>query len=223
MEAREPFCFIIMPFLPELNYFYLYLQEHLRRSHGVHCERADAAVLTIPLLDKITAAIRAADVVIADCSGRNANVFYELGIAHTLEKPVVLITSDDLSQAPTDIRHFEFIRYSLNDHRSFLDRLDNAIRNVFAHRYGSLYSQANEIFERFRSATGVKIAVAPRDLFAQRVRSYESLSPVPSPDERHQFVEFSLPRIVLDSSDATVMQQVMRYIAQVKGELPDAK
>ena len=68
--------------------------------------------MTAPILDKIGRLISQADVVIADCSGRNPNVFYELGMAHALGKPVVLITSDAVEQAPTDIRAFEFISYA---------------------------------------------------------------------------------------------------------------
>jgi hypothetical protein len=34
--------------------------------------------------------IYSSSIIIADCTGRNPNVFYELGIAHTLGKPVIL-------------------------------------------------------------------------------------------------------------------------------------
>jgi len=48
--------------------------------------------------------------VIADCTGRNPNVFYEIGLAHASGKPVILITqnSDDV---PFDIRHLRYIQY----------------------------------------------------------------------------------------------------------------
>jgi hypothetical protein len=82
----------------------------------------DARVFTLPRPH-----ISSADVIIADCTGRNPNVFYELGMAHILNKPVILITSDAVKQAPTDIRCFEFIRYELDDHRGFLEKLDNSL------------------------------------------------------------------------------------------------
>ncbi|MCI0695634.1 nucleoside 2-deoxyribosyltransferase [candidate division KSB1 bacterium] len=102
-------CFVMMPFVPELHYFYLYLKQHIEQHHGIGCERADDRILTKPFLDKINDLIRDADVIIADCSGRNPNVFYELGIAHALKKDVILITKDPVGVAPSDIRHFEFI------------------------------------------------------------------------------------------------------------------
>lgn len=52
-------------------------------------------------------------VVVSDCTGRNPNVFYETGIAHTLGREVVLITQNE-ADIPFDLRHLRFVRY-LND------------------------------------------------------------------------------------------------------------
>ena len=48
--------------------------------------------------------------VIADCTGRNANVFYEIGLAHSVGTPVLLITQspDDI---PFDLRSIRYISY----------------------------------------------------------------------------------------------------------------
>jgi nucleoside 2-deoxyribosyltransferase len=104
-----------MPFVSHLNFFYLYFKRHIEETHNVRCERADSKILTVPFLDKIVEYIKQADVLIADCSGRNPNVFYELGMAHALGKKVILITGDDLKDAPADVRHFDFIKYDLSD------------------------------------------------------------------------------------------------------------
>jgi nucleoside 2-deoxyribosyltransferase len=55
-------------------------------------------------------AINHAQVLIADCTDRNPNVFYELGVAHTLGKPVIQIaqSKDDI---PFDVRHMRTIIY----------------------------------------------------------------------------------------------------------------
>jgi hypothetical protein len=52
-------------------------------------------------------------IVICDCSGRNPNVFYEAGIAHTLGKEVILITQNE-NDIPFDLRHLRYIRYLKN-------------------------------------------------------------------------------------------------------------
>lgn len=48
---------------------------------------------------------------IADLTGRNANVFYELGIAHTVGKEAILIRQQEEARIPADIGHIRHIRY----------------------------------------------------------------------------------------------------------------
>jgi hypothetical protein len=52
-----------------------------------------------------------AQIVVADCTGRNPNVFYELGMAHTIGKTTLLMTQD-LEDIPFDIRHLRRIEYT---------------------------------------------------------------------------------------------------------------
>jgi len=52
-------------------------------------------------------------VVICDCTGRNPNVFYEIGIAHTLGREVILITQID-ADIPFDLRHLRYVTYLNN-------------------------------------------------------------------------------------------------------------
>jgi len=53
MALPERTCFVIMPYLPALHYFYLYLKRHVEQKHGLVCERADERVLTQPILDRL--------------------------------------------------------------------------------------------------------------------------------------------------------------------------
>lgn len=59
----------------------------------------------------IWSAIFLADWIIADCTGRNPNVFYEIGIAHTVGKRVILITQDE-KDVPFDVRHIRYFNYT---------------------------------------------------------------------------------------------------------------
>jgi hypothetical protein len=52
-------------------------------------------------------------VVICDCTGRNPNVFYEIGIAHTLGREVILI-SQSQEDIPFDLRHLRYVSYLNN-------------------------------------------------------------------------------------------------------------
>jgi len=58
--------------------------------------------------------IQDARVLVADLTEKNANVFYELGLAHALGKPVVLI-SDNLADVPFDLQPLRVIIYDKND------------------------------------------------------------------------------------------------------------
>ena len=55
-------------------------------------------------------------IVIANLNGRNANVYYELGIAHAIGKPVILITSEaNFTEIPFDLQSNKLIIYKNND------------------------------------------------------------------------------------------------------------
>jgi nucleoside 2-deoxyribosyltransferase len=90
---------------------------------GAYCERVDEQIFHERILDRIYNQIAKADVVIADMTGRNPNVFYEVGYAHALGKTTVLLTSkaDDI---PFDLKHFSHIVYgdSLSDLRTQLTK-----------------------------------------------------------------------------------------------------
>lgn len=214
MSEAKRTCFVIMPFTPELHYFYLYLKQHIEQHHAIQCERADARVLTVPILDKIKDSIQKADVIIADCSGRNANVFYELGIAHTYGKKVILITKDPVQEAPSDVRHYEFIHYELDKHVEFLEKLDNALRNVFVDRYESLYETAKLVFNEFRQATHAQVDFASKDVFLSRVMVAERTRDLPSMDDPLSVTEFVLPRIIAESNDVGIMSQITTWLSE---------
>ena len=104
MRETERTCFVLMPFAAELHYFYLYMKQHIEQKYGIRCERADAQILTKPILDKINDYIRNSDVIVADCSGRNPNVFYELGIAlrDAVAKRFCILSREEFVRVATD-------------------------------------------------------------------------------------------------------------------------
>ncbi|SDF98491.1 hypothetical protein SAMN05660686_03001 [Thalassobaculum litoreum DSM 18839] len=80
----------------------------------LRCLRVDDLWEADAIIDDVVSLIDRSRVVICDCTGRNANVFYEAGIAHTLGRPVVLLTqrSEDI---PFDLRHIRYIEYLKNE------------------------------------------------------------------------------------------------------------
>ena len=59
---------------------------------GLRCRRADDIWENAAIIQDVVALIDRSRIVICDCTGRNPNVFYEAGIAHTLGREVILIT-----------------------------------------------------------------------------------------------------------------------------------
>ncbi|KAB2764266.1 hypothetical protein F9L04_20575 [Brucella anthropi] len=81
---------------------------------GLRCRRADDIWENASIIQDVVSLIDRSRVVICDCSGRNPNVFYEAGIAHTLGREVILIAQSD-HDIPFDLRHLRYVRYLNND------------------------------------------------------------------------------------------------------------
>ena len=75
----------------------------------------------------IWSAIHAARVVVADCTGRNPNVFYEIGLAHAIGRQTILI-AQSLRDVPFDLRSLRVIIYDRKDMRTFEKTLLETIK-----------------------------------------------------------------------------------------------
>jgi hypothetical protein len=102
--------FVAMPFAPDMDdVYHLGIRETVQALGGA-CERADEIQHTGGIIEKIHDSIRSASIMIAELSLPNPNVFYEIGFAHALGKPVVLITRD-IAGSPFDLRGYNHIVY----------------------------------------------------------------------------------------------------------------
>jgi hypothetical protein len=80
---------------------------------GLRCRRADDIWENPAIIQDVVSLIDRSRVVICDCTGRNPNVFYEIGIAHTLGREVILITRN-AEDIPFDLRHLRYVQYLNN-------------------------------------------------------------------------------------------------------------
>jgi hypothetical protein len=102
--------FVLMPFHPDFSPIY---DDHIKRVCDrlkLSCKRADNIFGSSNIIDDVWELIANSKTIVADCTGRNPNVFYELGIAHTLGKRVVIITQSE-DDIPFDIEHIRHIKY----------------------------------------------------------------------------------------------------------------
>jgi hypothetical protein len=103
--------FVLMPFEESMKPIY---DDHIKatcKKIGFSCRRADDLFTATNVMSDVWSSIYYSKIIIADCTGRNPNVFYEIGIAHTLGRPVVLITQRE-EDVPFDIRHIRYLKYS---------------------------------------------------------------------------------------------------------------
>ena len=126
---RIPRIFIIMPFTPELDdVYHLGIREVVAKVGG-SCERADEMQHVGGVVEKIYDSIKGADIIIAELTAANPNVYYEVGFAHALGKPVILLTRN-IQNTPFDLRVYNHVIYSsIVDLRERLDRMLSQIMN----------------------------------------------------------------------------------------------
>lgn len=122
----EKLCFIVMPFGNEqLNIVYEdFVKPPLENVCNLICERGDDVFGSNVIMDDITKSIEKARIVVADLTGRNPNVFYEVGIAHTLNKTVLLL-AQNIDDVPFDLRHRRVLLYEYSPRGC--KRLENEI------------------------------------------------------------------------------------------------
>ena len=102
--------FVIMPFTDDFFESYEMLKEHF--SDDFEFSHAGDEDNQQNILADIIPPIYSADIVLADLTGLNPNVMYELGIAHSFNKKTIMITRDELSSLPFDLKQYRAKDYS---------------------------------------------------------------------------------------------------------------
>ena len=113
--------FVISPFgEPNDTYFALILKPALEEC-GLYAVRGDSLYRPTTIIDDIWQGIKDSTVLVAELTGRNPNVFYELGLAHAISKPVVLL-AQNIEDVPFDLRAIRVLVYD-KDHPDWGRRL----------------------------------------------------------------------------------------------------
>lgn len=116
LNIKRNFCFVITPFANEQAYKKI---QKAAKSCNYECFRSDGFVRSDPFLNAIMSSIKQAYFLIVDISHLNPNVFYELGIAHTLRSSnKILILKDKKTKCPSDIIHMNYYEYDENNYNS---------------------------------------------------------------------------------------------------------
>lgn len=83
------------------------------------------------ITELILLALEQADFIIVDISRHNPNVMYELGYAHALRKPTIIIADkDEITKIPIDVSGHYVLVYDRNNFRSFIDNLKSSTLRI---------------------------------------------------------------------------------------------
>ncbi len=135
-------CFVIMPFSPTCQTEYERIIRPAVEAVGLAYMRADEIYSRPQITADIWKSLRSARVVIAELTGRNTNVFYEVGLAHALGKPAIIITRNE-DDVPFDLKALRYLYYNTDDpfwgenlKKALIDMLQNLLKEK---EYGTVF------------------------------------------------------------------------------------
>lgn len=155
------FAFVLMPFDQAFDDIYKFGIKATATTLGILAERVDEQIYSEGILERIYRQIELADLIIADMTGQNPNVFYEVGYAHAKGKFCILLTqkSEDI---PFDLKHHRHIVYgnSISQLRTQLTEemawVKNQVNTIRSSRINITLKEASGLLERTKfSAVGI--------------------------------------------------------------------
>lgn len=135
IQRVTPTAFIVMQFQPpEYEALFKDVIEPVCKSEGLKAYRADSTYMPGLVIEDIKRQIAECRVVIAEITPTNPNVYYEVGYADALNKPLILIADRKEGLKPFDVRAYRTIFYENsiggknaieNDLRAYLKSIMN--------------------------------------------------------------------------------------------------
>lgn len=105
--------FVIMPFSSEFDRIYQQGIKEPISGLGLNCMRVDEDIYLDGIMKRIRELIAKANLIVAEISYSNPNVMYELGLAHAMNKKVIIL-SKSIDSVPFDLRHIPIVVYGSN-------------------------------------------------------------------------------------------------------------
>jgi nucleoside 2-deoxyribosyltransferase len=153
MNEEDLFAFVLMPLSDNFNDIYKFGIKEPSAQLGILAERVDEQIYTEGILERIYRQIDVADIIIADMTGQNPNVFYEVGYAHAKDKLCILLTSNS-DDIPFDLKHHRHIVYN-NSIKTLKEKLmeeliwaKNEIENIQKSRIKVVLKKADGKLEK---------------------------------------------------------------------------
>jgi hypothetical protein len=110
-EPIKPNIFVIMQFTKDYNELYNDVIKPVCESFNLECIRADEFFTSSPIIKDIIESIKGSYIIIAEITPDNPNVFYEIGYAHAINKPTILLCDKKREKLPFDVSGFRTLFY----------------------------------------------------------------------------------------------------------------
>ena len=157
-------CFVMMPFSAPFNVYYDNVYYPAIEEAGMSPVRADDLFRAGVIVADLWAMIQAAKVLLAELTTKNPNVFYELGLAHAIGKPIVLV-SETMNDVPFDLQQLRVLLYDKDDPawgqklrqaitiaiKETIASPVDAVPNIFRKKVESQAPEQDEIISRMES------------------------------------------------------------------------
>jgi hypothetical protein len=121
-------CFVVMPFDSLFQNQYETVIKKAVEELGFECIRGDEIYSKPTIMADIWKSIRSARFIIAEMTGKNENVFYEVGLAHAIGKPIIIITRNE-DDVPFDLKALRYLYYDINDPH-WGDNLEKSLKSL---------------------------------------------------------------------------------------------
>lgn len=113
-KTGRPTCFVVMPFRQPFIEYFDFIYAPAITDAGLEPIKGDDLFAAGDVLGQIWRSIGGCSIVLAELTLLNANVYYEIGLAHALKKPTIL-ASQNVDLIPFDLRGGRCIAYSLSN------------------------------------------------------------------------------------------------------------
>jgi hypothetical protein len=120
--------FIAMPYAKEFNNVYYFGIKQPIEQRGRKSERVDQDAFTGDVVERIKHRISNSEMVIADITGNNPNVFFEVGYSEGVGKKVILISQEE--ETPFDLKTVRKIPYDPQDILSLANSLGELLDGI---------------------------------------------------------------------------------------------
>lgn len=111
IESMRPEVFVVMQFTEEFSMLFKEVISPVCSEYGYEVIRGDNIYTNGLIIEDISRSIRDSSLIIADITPNNANVYYEVGYAHGIDKPTILLSDRNREKLPFDISGFRLLFY----------------------------------------------------------------------------------------------------------------